>query len=80
MRGRAECAARQERTWSWWWLPRPLCFGRDDPEPLPLALQAQARIARESYLAFVALVNAYSIKNLIDDGELTKFLGFGGNF
>ena len=46
--------------------------------PLPTSsLRRASRRGRESYLAFVALANAYSVKQLIDGEKLKTALGYG---
>jgi len=51
---------------------------REMQAPLPTrSLRQASRRGRESYLAFGALANAYSVKQLIDDQKLKTVLGYG---
>jgi uncharacterized sulfatase len=45
--------------------------------PLPVKLRAPQFIARESYLAYVALANAYFARQLVGQGLITSVLGYG---
>jgi arylsulfatase A-like enzyme len=50
---------------------------RQEEAPLPSFLRLPQAKARASYLAFDALVNAYSYSQLIKDGLATSVLGYG---
>jgi hypothetical protein len=50
---------------------------REEEAPLPSFLRLPQAKARASYLAFDALVNAYSYSQLIKDGLATSVLGYG---
>jgi len=59
-------------------------FGQYVPQQmeasLPLSLSSTVAKARASYIAFTALTNAYSFKQLVQDQKLRTVLGFSGNF
>jgi len=48
--------------------------------PLPVSLRSTVAKARASYIAFTALTNAYSLKQLISDQKLRTVLDYSGNF
>jgi arylsulfatase A-like enzyme len=56
------------------WVPQQM------EAPLPVRLRRSVARARAGYLAFQALANAYSYKQLIDDQKLRTELGYGDHF